>query len=371
MTKSAGFAPVSTNGVVSGNAVALLFVMVTVALAVPPAATEPKSSDVGDTLIAPVGRLAQVLGIDRRRVQDEVCRVVVRVLRAAVRASGQALVGLLVRARHQGRENRSLLVQRAGAQAHLVDDDISGRRDRDAAIVGNAGRIRRVAWDASGIPARSGVREQIVLARRQDGAGGHGGASARRAGAVRALHLPTADVDGRVAVVVDLDELVVAARRPRGSELADHDTRRHAATAGRRGQTGQPDDRGVPAGARDVQRRALGPRRGRRERHRHRRRRTGGERRHRWRGRRVLRRPGAVDRERRVQRDRRQADVGDRHRSNRRPADGHAAEVQRGRRRRERRRAGDDDVGERAREGSDSRCRTAAWTRTGSRVRRR
>ena len=58
MTKSAGFAPVSTNGVVSGSAVALLFVMVTIAPAVPPAATEPKSSAVGETLIAPVGRLA-------------------------------------------------------------------------------------------------------------------------------------------------------------------------------------------------------------------------------------------------------------------------------------------------------------------------
>ena len=62
MANSAGFVPVSRNGVVSGNSVALVFVTVTVALAEPPAATEPKSSDVGDALIAPVGRLARFCG---------------------------------------------------------------------------------------------------------------------------------------------------------------------------------------------------------------------------------------------------------------------------------------------------------------------
>ena len=52
----------------SGRAVALLFVMVTVPLAVPPAATEPKSSDVGDAVIAPVGKLARFCGsIDEER----------------------------------------------------------------------------------------------------------------------------------------------------------------------------------------------------------------------------------------------------------------------------------------------------------------
>ena len=62
MTKSAAFVPVITNGVVNGNAVALWLVMVTTTLEVPPAGTVPKSNAGGDTVIAPVGKLARLWG---------------------------------------------------------------------------------------------------------------------------------------------------------------------------------------------------------------------------------------------------------------------------------------------------------------------
>ena len=92
----------------------------------------------------------QVLRIDRR-VQDKVRRVVVRILRAAVRTPRQPLVGLLIRPGHR-RENRSFLERRARTQADLIHDDVCGRGDRDAAIIGDAGAVRRIARDTSGYP---------------------------------------------------------------------------------------------------------------------------------------------------------------------------------------------------------------------------
>ena len=63
ITKSDGFAPASANGVVSGIVLAAWFVIVIVAFALAPAGSDPKSSEVGDAVIAPVGVLLRFCGL--------------------------------------------------------------------------------------------------------------------------------------------------------------------------------------------------------------------------------------------------------------------------------------------------------------------
>ena len=214
---------VMLNGALSVTLVCSWFLMVIVCDRVSPDATDPKSTP------ARRRRDHQILRIARRD-DLEVGVVVVGILQRDRRVVRFPLIRTVHVGGQLRRQRRPFFIGGAGRlHADLIDDRVVRHRQRNAAVVADAGGVVHVRRHHAGVAVRRGVREQEVRARRQDDAGAHGGARAGRRGVARSHRLPAADVGRAVAVVVDLDELVVAAERAARPHLADDDAAAPAA----------------------------------------------------------------------------------------------------------------------------------------------
>ena len=170
---------------------------------------------------------AEVLRVTRLRA-GEVGEVVFGVLRAADPLERVVAV-------RRGRVEPSAFAARALRRADAVDDD--GARDQPDARkvvgceVGDAGPVRLVRRDGTGVPGACGIGEEIRLPRSEHNACAHrrpGGGITGGAGSA-ALEDPARDVDSRRAGVPQLDELVVSSDGTASAELGDDDAarRRH------------------------------------------------------------------------------------------------------------------------------------------------
>ena len=140
------------------------------------------------------------------------------------------------------------------AERRAADGVDHGRRGRagaqlEAAVVGDAGRVGLVAARLAALAVRQPVdRPGRELGPRRDRRAG----ALRRAAGVRAPQLPAADRHRSGRLVLELDDLVIAAERAAGHDLRDHDRRRRLGVRGRRSEPAKrPQRRGRAAGSRD------------------------------------------------------------------------------------------------------------------------
>ena len=154
--------------------------------------------------------------------KPKVVEIIACVLRTAAGATRLSFITLIGIAR-QRREVRTFFKCRTGTHTHLVNNRIIRQRYSDPAIVGDAACVCLIAWDCTAITVGAAVSGQEMAPRWNDGAIINGQAGRDCSSVIRTANLPVADIDGTVAIVVELDELVIGALRTACAELAnDH-----------------------------------------------------------------------------------------------------------------------------------------------------